>query len=108
MEDEPQVTTVSSKTNKKPDEMDKWISELENNIDIEKLDGGKEKEQKGPNEDYYDEEYDHFHDELQDIYPNHSNGKKSVEHEENKEKEDKTNKHIKEQDFDYGRLLSQH
>ncbi|CAB3988067.1 Hypothetical predicted protein [Paramuricea clavata] len=111
MEDKPQVTRESPQPNKAPDKVDNWVSQLENDMDVEKQDKGNQKEQKetseqneGTNEDYYDEEYDQFHDGAQGIDADHDGGQ-SVEHEENdqKEKEVKSNKDIKKKqdDFDY-------
>ena len=102
MEEKPEVITESSKPSKMPDEVDKWISQLENDIDVGKEEGGKQKENQETNESYDDEEYDQYH-EPQDIYPD-QNVDKSVQHEENeKEKENKSDKQIKQDDFDYGK-----
>lgn len=95
----------------KTDELDDWISHLEDSIDDSKVKRPKEKEIKEQNErkneDYYDEEYDQFHDETQDIYPDHNGGQSVTEKESNKKEKDQSNEHINEKpdNFDYGKLF---
>ena len=112
LKDKPhKVNTEHSKEIKKPDELDNWISQLENDIDDSKVKRPKEKEMKEQNdrknEDYYDEEYDQFHDETQDIYPDHNGGQSVKQEENNKKEKDQSNEHINEKhnDFDYGKLF---
>lgn len=117
--DKPKVTSGSHKASKKPDDVDKWIAQLEDNV--EEQDGETESERKqtsevkeqkdineqneATNENFYDEEYDQFHDETQDIYPD-QNDVPSIEIQENYQKEKDKKKLEKKQDnFDYGRFV---
>ena len=113
LKDKPhKVTAEPWKESKKPNELDNWISQLENGVDISKVNGLNDKETKEQNdrknEDYYDEEYDQFHDETQNIYPDH-NGRQSGKQKDNnkKEKDDQSKKEInqKQKNFDYGKML---
>ena len=114
MADKPSETKETPSSDKKPDEVDKWITQLENDIETEKEDTGKLKEQKesnegnkGKNEDYYDEEYDQFHEVPQDIYPDYGSQAEQQKINDEKTKEDKAKEHIKKEEdaFDFGMLF---
>jgi hypothetical protein len=103
---EDKVTPAPSQPSKKPNELDKLISQLQTEIDVTKQEGEKQNGYEEAHESYYDEEYDQSHNEPQDVYPD-QDASQTAQDEENNEKEDKSHKHIKtkQEDFDYGRYF---
>ena len=86
--------------NEKPDDVDNWFLQLENNVD-ETLDGVKEgkqnekemtKQNEGIGENYDDLEYDQFHDGALDIYSDGGQNMNDEQEEEDKRQKAKEDK----------------